>query len=387
MKKLYSFFICTLFSLSASSIGTVDYTKGLSVWFDTPNNLDGQAIWLRASGSGANPDKTWESRSLPIGNGSLGANILGSVAAERITLNEKTLWKGGPNTSKGAEYYWDVNKQSAGVLKEIRQAFLDEDKEKAAQLTRNNFNGLAAYEEKDETPFRFGSFTTMGELYVETGLNELRMSNYRRILSLDSAMVVVQFDKDGVQYQRKYFISYPDSVMVMKFTANQSGKQNLILSYCPNSEAKSNLRADGKDGLVYTGVLDNNGMKFAFRIKAIHKGGTLKAENDRLIVKGADEVVFLLTADTDYKMNFNPDFKDPKTYVGNDPEQTTRIMMDQAVQKGYDELYRNHEADHTALFNRVRLQLNPDISSPNLPTYQRLANYKKGTPDYQLEQL
>ena len=386
MKKLYSFFICTLFSLSASSIGTVDYTKGLSVWFDTPNNLDGQAIWLRASGSRANPDKTWESRSLPIGNGSLGANILGSVAAERITLNEKTLWKGGPNTSKGAEYYWDVNKQSAGVLKEIRQAFLDEDKEKAAQLTRNNFNGLAAYEEKDETPFRFGSFTTMGELYVETGLNELRMSNYRRILSLDSAMVVVQFDKDGVQYQRKYFISYPDSVMVMKFTANQSGKQNLILSYCPNSEAKSNLRADGKDGLVYTGVLDNNGMKFAFRIKAIHKGGTLEAENDRLIVKGADEVVFLLTADTDYKMNFNPDFKDPKTYVGNDPEQT-RIMMDQAVQKGYDELYRNHEADHTALFNRVRLQLNPDISSPNLPTYQRLANYKKGTPDYQLEQL
>ena len=376
MKKLYSFFICTLFSLSASSIGTVDYTKGLSVWFDTPNNLDGQAIWLRASGSRANPDKTWESRSLPIGNGSLGANILGSVAAERITLNEKTLWKGGPNTSKGAEYYWDVNKQSAGVLKEIRQAFLDEDKEKAAQLTRNNFNGLAAYEEKDETPFRFGSFTTMGELYVETGLNELRMSNYRRILSLDSAMVVVQFDKDGVQYQRKYFISYPDSVMVMKFTANQSGKQNLILSYCPNSEAKSNLRADGKDGLVYTGVLDNNGMKFAFRIKAIHKGGTLEAENDRLIVKGADEVVFLLTADTDYKMNFN-----------HDPEQTTRIMMDQAVQKGYDELYRNHEADHTALFNRVRLQLNPDISSPNLPTYQRLANYKKGTPDYQLEQL
>ena len=87
------------------------------------------------------------------------------------------------------------------------------------------------------------------------------------------------------------------------------------MSYCPNSEAKSNLRADGKDGLVYTGVLDNNGMKFAFRIKAIHKGGTLEAENDRLIVKGADEVVFLLTADTDYKMNFNPDFKDPKTYV------------------------------------------------------------------------
>ena len=387
MKKLQSFFIYMFFSLSASAIGTTDYTQGLSIWFDTPNNLDGQAIWLRASGLRANPDRAWESRSLPIGNGSLGANILGSISAERITLNEKTLWKGGPNTAKGADYYWNVNKQSAEVLKEIRQAFLDGNQEKAALLTQKNFNGLAAYEEKDETPFRFGSFTTMGELYIETGLSEIRMDNYRRILSLDSAMAVVQFDKDGTQYQRKYFISYPDSVMVMKFTASKAGKQNLILSYCPNSEAKSHLKADGNNGLVYTGILNNNGMKFAFRIKAIHKGGTLKAEDDRLIVKDADEVVFLLTADTDYKMNFNPDFKDSKAYVGNDPEQTIQAMMKQALQKGYDELYRNHENDYTSLFNRVRLQLNPEENSPNLPTYQRLANYKKGMPDYQLEQL
>lgn len=387
MKKFYSFVFCTLLSLPVFSIETVDYTQGLSIWFDTPNNLDGRAIWLRASGLGANPDKAWESRSLPIGNGSLGANILGSISAERITLNEKTLWKGGPNTAKGAEYYWNVNKQSAGVLKDIRQAFLDGDSQKAAYLTQGNFNGLADYEEKNETPFRFGAFTTMGELYVETGLSEINMSNYRRILSLDSAMAVVQFDKDGIQYRREYFISYPDSVMVMKFSANKEGKQNLVLSYCPNSEAKSHLQADGNDGLVYTGTLNNNGMKFALRIKAIHKGGTLKTENDRIIVKDADEVVFLLTADTDYKMNFNPDFKDPKTYVGNDPNQTTLAMMDNALKKGYDELYRNHEADYTALFNRVQFQINPEVNAPNLPTYQRLANYKKGTPDYQLEQL
>ena len=152
-------------------------------------------------------------------------------------------------------------------MKEIRQAFLDGDSQKAGYLTQENFNGLGAYEEKDETPFRFGAFTTMGELYVETGLSEINMSNYRRILSLDSAMAVVQFYKDGIRYQRKYFISYPDSVMVMKFTADKGGKQNLVLSYCPNNEAKSHLEADGNDGLVYTGVLNNNGMKFAFRNK------------------------------------------------------------------------------------------------------------------------
>ena len=258
---------------------------------------------------------------------------------------------------------------------------------KAELLTRKNFNGLAHYEEGDETPFRFGSFTTMGEIYVETGLSEIGMSDYYRALSLDSAMAVVSFKKDNTRYMRKYFISYPDSVMAMKFTANKTGKQNLVLRYCPNSEAKSSLCADDTDGLLYTGVLENNGMKFAIRIKAITKGGTTTVEQDRLIVKDADEVVFLLTADTDYKMNFQPDFKDPKTYVGSDPEQTTRKTMEGAIRKGYDELYRAHEADYTSLFNRVKLQLNPEVTARNLPTNLRLANYRKGQADYRLEEL
>lgn len=388
MKNFYVFLVSALFLLPTVQAVETDYRQGLSIWFDTPNSLTGQAVWLRSNGNrGANLDREWESRSLPIGNGSLGANILGSVAAERITLNEKTLWRGGPNTSGGADYYWNVNKQSAPILKEIRQAFTEGNGEKAAQLTRKNFNGLAAYEEKDEHPFRFGSFTTMGELYIETGLSELRMKNYRRILSLDSAMAVVQFDKEGVQYRRKYFISYPDSVMAMEFSADKAGKQNLVLSYAPNPEAQSNMRTDGTDGLVYTGILNNNGMKFAFRIKAIAKGGTVIAQNDRLIVKGADRVVFLLTADTDYKMNFNPDFKNPKTYVGDDPELTTQSMMNQALLKGYETLANNHKADYTALFNRVKLTLNPDVTGSDLPTYQRLANYRKGQPDFRLEEL
>ena len=38
----------------------------------------------------------------------------------------------------------------------------------------------------------------MGEFYVETGLSTIGMSDYKRILSLDSAMAVVQFKKDDV---------------------------------------------------------------------------------------------------------------------------------------------------------------------------------------------
>lgn len=51
------------------------------------------------------------------------------------------------------------------------------------------------------------------------------MTDYKRILSLDSAMAIVSFRKDEVNYERKYFVSYPDSVMVLKFTANRPGMQ------------------------------------------------------------------------------------------------------------------------------------------------------------------
>ena len=110
---------------------------------------------------------------------------MGSVAAERLTLNEKTLWRGGPNTSKGARYYWDVNKASAHIISDIRKAFTDNDHKRAELLTRNNFNSVVPYETEAEEPFRFGSFTTAGELYIETGLSEVGMKNYRPSLSLD----------------------------------------------------------------------------------------------------------------------------------------------------------------------------------------------------------
>ena len=87
----------------------------------------------------------------------------------------------------------------------------------------------------EKHPFRFGSFTTMGEFYVETGLNMIGMSDYKRILSLDSAMAVVQFKKDRVAYQRNYFISYPANVMVVRFSADQPGKQNSGFQLCAQS--------------------------------------------------------------------------------------------------------------------------------------------------------
>ena len=406
MKRTNTFIALLLCALGLQAQS--DYIHGLSIWFDQPTTLKGRSVWYGGrpdlwvgrekpewAGDGAyNPDQEWESQSLPIGNGSIGANIMGSLEAERITFNEKTLWRGGPNTEKGAEYYWNVNKESAHLLDDIRQAFLDGDDEKAAKLTRENFNSTASYEYYGEKPFRFGNFTTMGEFYIETGHSMIGLGDYKRILSLDSALAVVQYDKDGVDYQRNYFVSYPANTLVMKYTASKPGMQNLVFSYAPNPVSEGNMEADGNDGLVWKAALDNNGMEYTIRVKAVAKGGKQFVRDGKIYIANANEVCFYVTADTDYKINFDPDFSDPKAYVGVNPDETTKAWMDNAVAKGYDELFKEHYADYAALFNRVQLDINPNapmtLEFPgvnNLPTPERLKSYRTGKPDFGLERL
>lgn len=388
--------LCVAYAANAT-----DFKGGLTIWFDRPTTLANKAIWWghtpemwkgenkpeSAGDTAQNPDAEWESQSLPLGNGSLGANIMGSIEAERITFNEKTLWRGGPNTSAGTDAYWNVNKQSAHYLNEIRKAFLEGDEKKAALLTCKNFNSTVPYESWKEKPFRFGNFTTMGEFYIETGLSSIGMTEYKRALSLDSALAMVQFKKDGVRYQRNYFISYPNNVMVIRFKADQPGKQNLVFSYEANPVSTGKMEADGSNGLVYKAHLDNNQMDYVIRIKALNQGGTISNDNGKFTIKGANEVVFLITADTDYKVNFNPDFNDPKTYVGVNPSETTSTWMKNALALGYDALLEAHYKDYASLFKRVSLTLNDGKSTNDISTPQRLKNYRNGKEDFYLEEL
>ena len=63
---------------------------------------------------------------------------------------------------------------------------------------------------------------------------------------------------------------------------------------------------------------------------------------------------------------------------GVNPAETTRQWMDNAVAMGYDVLFKQHYDDYAALFNRVKLQLNPDAQSANLPTGKRCKTTGKG---------
>ena len=367
----------------------------MNVFFDTPIASGKQPAWGNnpgaATGSGhGNLDPEWEQKTLPIGNGSIGANIFGSVATEHITFNEKSLWRGGPNTAKGADYYWNVNKNSAHVLKEIRQAFLDKDQAKVTRLTQDNFNSEVPYEADAEDPFRFGSFTSAGTFDIETGIEEQNIGGYSRSLSLDSALVNVCFAQNGVQYKRQYFTSFPDQVMVIRYSASEKGKQNLVFKYTPNPLSKGEYKRSKSGSFCYSAHLNNNDMHYVVRAQAIAQGGkTWTDKEGRIHVEQADEVIFLISADTDYKMNFNPDFKNPKTYVGVKPLETTRNWMDKASEKTFDDLLQRHYQDYAGLFQRTVFEVNPDFNTEvrKLSTPERISRYRTGAPDYELESL
>ena len=392
----------------------------LQIRFDTPASSAGSAVWA----GGKDPE--WESCSLPIGNGALGANVMGSISRERLTLNEKSLWTGGPAVSDDPSYYWDVNKESAALLPRIRQAFLDGDRDLAAELTNKNFNSGAEYYMSREKLFRFGFMTTLGEILVDTGLREgpvppgfgeeegkidyggvravreraatakedgpgATVAGYEKVMSLDSALVRVQFSQDGVNYKREYFISYPDQVLAVRFSADRRRCQNLTLSYLPNPVAEGCTVSDGAASIVYSGRLKSNSLPFTLRVKAVAEHGRVRSENGAIEVKGATSVVFLITACTGYRMNFDPDLDDPCTYYGTDPEAVSAARMAKAARLGWKKLLSRHFADYSELFSRVSLEFRPGPSSPVIPagisTPARLERYRRGEKDPYLEAL
>ena len=105
MKKLYLLLINACLSFSGLQAEEPDYTQGLSIWFDTPNTLQGYAVWYNgrpdisrtqdelevAGNTNTNQDPSWESKSLPIGNGNIGANIMGAVEAEALIQRREQI--------------------------------------------------------------------------------------------------------------------------------------------------------------------------------------------------------------------------------------------------------------------------------------------------------
>jgi alpha-L-fucosidase 2 len=159
-----------------------------------------QLLWYN------NPAERWLD-ALAIGNGKLGGMIFGGVAAERIGINEDTLWSGSP--------YDPATVVSTDTLDEIRRLTFAGKLHEAQQLA-NQLQG---------TPNSQAAYQTIGELLINFPGHD-NYENYYRELDLANGITTVKYSVGDVNYKREVFASYPDHLIVVRITADKPGQLN-----------------------------------------------------------------------------------------------------------------------------------------------------------------
>ena len=301
------------------------------------------------------PATDWEAESLPIGNGALGGGVFGTVARERVQLNEKTLWIGGPGSAEGYDFgNWTAPRPDA--LRDVRE-LIRRDQRVAPDTV------AAALGQ----PRRgFGAYQPFGELGLALTDPPAEVTGYRRSLDLSRAVASVSYKADGVRYTREYFASAADGVIAARFSADRPGRIGFTASLtAPDNRSRHTTAHGGR--ATFTGALHDNGLRFESQLCLLNHGGTRTDNPDGTItVADADSVVLLFAAGTDYAPHY-------PTYRGPDPHDRVRRTVDAAAAKGWHRLLDAHLRDYRALFDRVGLDLRQRPA--DVPTDELLRGY------------
>jgi len=300
-------------------------------------------LWYRR------PARQWV-EALALGNGRLGAMVFGGVEAERLQLNEDTLWGGGP--------YDPNNPEALPALSEARRLIFAGKYGEANRLIGAKMMAK---------PLGQMPYQPLGDLLL-TFPEAKTVANYRRDLNLDTAIACVTYSAGGVKFTREVFSSPVDQVIVVRLTADKPGHVSFIAGM--KSPQKATVAAESPDTLVISGV---NGaaqgipgaLKFQARVRVLATGGKTTAEGDRLSVSGADSATLLIAAATSYKS-----FKD----VSGDPAALATGHIAAAAKKSFAGLRSDHVAEHQRLFRRVALDLGTSAAA-NRPTDERIKGF------------
>ena len=314
--------------------------------------------------------------SAPLGNGRLGALVFGGVEEERIILNETGMWSGSPQDAD--------RPNAAAVLPEIRRLLLEGKNVEAEELVAANFTCAGAGSGRaNGANLPYGSYQLLGELKlafasaVTAGANASPVSHYRRELDLSTAVARTTYERDGVRFTREVFVSKPGEAIVLRLTADKPGAISTTLALTrPENATTVSLGADGlrMSGQLPDGFGGNAGVKFATQLKALAKGGSVKANGDTLVVTGADELTVILTAVTDIK-----------TFAGrriDNAVEAAEADLARIVGQSFDALRSAHVADHQHFYNRVALTIaGGDEAAAAKPTPERLRAFAAGAND------
>lgn len=282
----------------------------------------------------------WEQECQPIGNGYMGASFFGGIQKEKIVLNEKTLWVGGPSENN-KDYYGGNKPGSYPYVKQVQQLLHDGRYDEATAVLPK-LTGL-------ETGS--GAYQLLCNLYLEQDVDESVATGYSRELDMDKALFTTAFSVGGVKYTREAFANYPSNVICIRIRSDKASMINARI-YPGEIQEGGVVEAKG-DSLIYQGALKENMLRYCCGIRVLAQSGEIEAKGGSLYIKGADEAILFITASTDYSSDLNKKFRN-----GTDPLIPVSLRLDKALDAGYERLYSEHSEDYGRLFRRCRLLLN-----------------------------
>jgi alpha-L-fucosidase 2 len=310
------------------------------------------------------PATDWESQSLPIGNGPLGASVFGGVGSDRLQFNEKSLWTGGPGAPR--YNYGNWTEPRPGALDGLRERIWAEGSIRPEDV-------LAAMGLQAEKPrhLLFGAYQRFGDVHLTfPDQPDADVEDYRRDLDIGEAVAGVTYASGDVTFDREYFASAVDGVIVGRITADQPGSVDLTARVStPSNRSRTSTALDGR--ITTVGALDSNGLRHESQLQVVNQGGQrVDGADGTVTVQDADSVVLILAAGTDYAKKY-------PTYRGADPHRRITGLVDKARAKGYSALRAAHVKDYTELYDRVSLDLGGAL--PDVPTDELLDAYTGGS--------
>ncbi len=288
---------------------------------------------------------------LPIGNGILGAMVLGGTEEERLALNHERLWRGRSRNR--------TTEDKTQYLPEIRELFFAGKMKEAGELA----NKILCGPEHAVEPFQpFGDLTL-------TFLGHEKAEGYRRELNLAQGMVSVEYSVDGVKYRRETFASFVHQVVVLHLTCDTPGNLTTTVKLSRIPDEDCSLEPWSNDAALGYSAEFVEGVKFAAEARVCSSGGKQYAQSpETLCVEDADELLIVCAMET-------------YTDTTDSPAATCRAHLDE-IPLDYQTLRDAHATDYRSLFDRVSLCLGEPTSDK--PTDERLQAVKDGEIDLDL---
>lgn len=319
---------------------------GACVWMMLSTHAQNLKLWYQQ------PAKTWV-EALPVGNSSMGAMVYGGTSREELQLNEETLWGGGP--------YRNDNPKALESLAEVRNLIFSGKTMDAQNLIDQTF-----YTGRNGMPYQ-----TIGSLIIEAPDHE-KAKNYYRDLDLERAVATTRYQVDGVNFQREVFASFPDRVIIVRFTTDKPGELNFKVSY--DSPLQSTVKKQGKKLVLRGKGGDHEGVKGVIEVETqsqvIAEGGKVSLTDKYISVEHATAATLYIAAATNF-VNYH-------NVKGNESKKASALLAG-AMKKEYSEALKAHTDYYQSQFNRVSLSLGGEnTKTARQETVKRIAGFSQG---------